>query len=90
MEITLYDFITLFIVVPILFFKWTYIPEWLFGKARRIKTTTLVCVLAVLLVCIAAFVVAVGSQGFAIRFMALAVAVIACAAHYLYNAKREE
>ncbi len=90
MELTIYDFVTLFLVVPLLFFKFTYIPEWLIARARTANTTVLLVVLAILLTGIAAFVAANLSQGMAVRCVAFMIAVMACLLHYLYTQKKPQ
>ena len=87
MDMTLYDFFVIFIVIPFLLFKFTLIPDWLFQRAKKANKTIVIVVFSILLICIASFVVAIGSQGFSIRFVALAIAVLACVIHYLYNQK---
>ncbi|MCR5814223.1 MAG: hypothetical protein K6G15_07005 [Desulfovibrio sp.] len=90
MDITVYDFLVIFIVAPFLLFKFTLIPDWIFSKAKKANKTVVIIIFAILLICIASFVVAIGSQGFSIRFVALAVAVLACVIHYLYNLKSDK
>ena len=85
MELTIYDFVTLFLVVPLLFFKFTYIPEWLIEQARKSNKTVLLVVLAIVLTAIAAFVAANLTQGMAVRCIAFMIAVVACVLHYLYT-----
>lgn len=85
MELSLYDFVTLFLIVPLLFFTCTTIPAWLLAKARRMNTTLLLVLLAVLLIGIAAFLAGNLTQGMAVRCIAFIVALIACVLHYQYT-----
>ncbi|MCR4667340.1 MAG: hypothetical protein K5657_08635 [Desulfovibrio sp.] len=85
MDITLYDFFTVFLVVPFLLFRFTYIPAWCFKKARRMNTPLLILLLGVALTAIAGFVISIAAQGFSIRIIALAVAVLAAFIHYAYT-----
>ncbi|MBO4369455.1 MAG: hypothetical protein J5803_05095, partial [Desulfovibrio sp.] len=68
MEVTLYDFFTVFIVVPFLLFRFTLIPSWCFQKARRLNTTLLIVLAALFMTALGGFVISIASQGFSIRF----------------------
>ena len=48
MDISLYDFIVLFIIVPFLLFRFTDIPRWLFSRARKISPKRLLLAAALL------------------------------------------
>lgn len=85
MEFSTYDFIVLFIVVPILMFKFTFIPAWLFKKVKGINPIALNVVLAIVLTLISGIIVATCSQGVAIRAVAFMVALLACVIHYTYT-----
>ena len=85
MDMSIYDFVTLLVVVPFLLFKFTVIPEWLFARVRRMNTTLVIVIAAVALIGIAARIATSFEEGFVVRFVALAIAVLACIVHYLYT-----
>ncbi|MBQ7609257.1 MAG: hypothetical protein IJU76_15015 [Desulfovibrionaceae bacterium] len=85
MDMSLYDFITLLIVVPLLFFKFTVIPEWIFTRVRQMNLTVVIVLSAILLTAIAARIATSFDEGFTVRFVAFAIAVLACIIHYLYT-----
>ncbi|MBQ7456568.1 MAG: hypothetical protein IJS54_03035 [Desulfovibrio sp.] len=89
MELSIYDFVTLCIVVPIIFFRFTLIPEWLFAKARKTHPAIIIFLIGIGLTALAGFVATHFTEGFAVRFLALAVAVLACVIHYLYTKEKD-
>lgn len=87
MDLSLYDYITLFLIVPILLFKFTQIPTWIFEKVRRINPVLRNVLIGILLIIVCSIVVANSSQGMSIRFGALTLAILVCLIHYTYNSK---
>ena len=88
MEISTYDFLVLFVVVPLLLFKFTLIPDFIFEKVRILNPVLRNIILALLLASISGLVVASCAQGFSIRIVALTVAILVCIVYYLYNYKK--
>ena len=90
MDFSLYDFITLFIIVPILLFKFTFIPVSIFKKIRSMNAIVRNVLIGVILAIISGIIVATCSQGLALRFVAFTIAVLACVIHYTYTSKKYE
>lgn len=90
MEISLYNFIVLFCIVPLLLYKCTDIPQWLFKKARRVPPKRLLLVAAFLLVGSAVTLATVCDSVWTIRFFSFGVAGLACLLHYLYTASMDK
>ncbi|MBQ7585891.1 MAG: hypothetical protein IJU40_06575 [Desulfovibrionaceae bacterium] len=90
MDITMYDFLVIFVVVPILLFKFTLIPGALFKQIRGMNPIVRNVLIGIFLAIASGVVVATCSQGMALRFGAFAVAVLICVIHYTYTSKKYE
>lgn len=89
MDIGLYDFVVLFIIVPFLLYRFTDIPQWLFRKARKINPRRLVLAAALVFLCLAVFIATVSDSVWNVRLASLGVAGLACALHYIYTEKAD-
>ena len=88
MELTVYDFVTLFLITPFLILKYTLIPAWMFRKIRGYSPIVRNLIIAFVLALVAGIIVATCAQGFSIRIVALSAAVLACILHYMYNSEK--
>ncbi len=90
MDIDLYTFIVLFIIIPLIVYKFTDIPQWFFKKAKKIKPKLLLLVTSLVLLCIAVSIATVSDSIWNVRFVSLGVAALACALHYIYSEEAEQ
>ena len=89
MDISLYDLIVLFIIVPFLLFRFTDIPRWLFSRARKSSPKRLLLAAALLFLCLTVGIATVRDSVWNVRFVSLSVAVLACVLHYIYTDKSD-
>lgn len=88
MQISMYDFLVLFVLVPVLLFRFTDIPRWLFRRLRRLSPRALLLALAAALLLFAVLFATCSDSVWTVRIGAFAVGAMACALHYCYTESR--
>ena len=90
MDIDLYTFIVLFIIIPLIVYKFTDIPQWFFKRVKKIKPKLLLLVASLVLLCIAVSIATVSDSIWNVRFISLGVAILACVLHYIYTEESDK